>query len=106
MIIVETKIFTRQITELINDDEYREFQIYLANDPAKGKIIKGTNSLRKIRWRTSNKGKSAGIRVIYFWANLKETILLLYAFSKSEQIDLTQKQIKILNKIIEKEYKK
>jgi mRNA-degrading endonuclease RelE of RelBE toxin-antitoxin system len=106
MIIIETKIFTKQITELIDDVLYSEFQNELSNEPTKGKIIPGTNRLRKIRWKTSTKGKRGGIRVIYYWSDLKDNILLLFAFSKAEKENLTDKQIKILNKIIEEEYKK
>jgi mRNA-degrading endonuclease RelE of RelBE toxin-antitoxin system len=105
MEIIETKIFTKQITELLNDEEYREFQNYLANDPTKGNIIRGTNSLRKIRWKASNKGKRGGIRVIYYLVNVDNILLMLFAYSKAEQGDLTFNQIKILNKIIEDENK-
>ncbi len=106
MIIVETKIFTKQILDLLNSEEYRDFQNFIVNEPAFGKVIKGTYSLRKVRWKTKAKGKSGGIRIIYFWVDLKDTILMLFAYSKSERIDLSQKQIKILNKIIEEEFSK
>ena len=106
MEIVETKIFTKQITELLDNEEYREFQNYLANDPTIGKVIKGTGGLRKVRWKTSTKGKRGGIRVIYYWVENNDLILMLFAYSKSELDDLTQSQLKILNKIIEEEYKK
>jgi mRNA-degrading endonuclease RelE of RelBE toxin-antitoxin system len=106
MEIIETKIFTKQITGLLDNEEYREFQNYLCDDPTKGHVIKGTNSLRKIRWKISNKGKSGGIRVIYYWVDSRNTILMLFAYSKSDQSSLTKNQIKILNKIIEEEYNK
>jgi mRNA-degrading endonuclease RelE of RelBE toxin-antitoxin system len=104
MIIVETKIFTKQILVLLDSEEYRDFQNFLANDPAFGKVIKGSSGLRKIRWKTKSKGKSGGIRIIYFWVDMKDTILLLYAYSKSERDDLSPNQIKILSKIIEEEF--
>jgi mRNA-degrading endonuclease RelE of RelBE toxin-antitoxin system len=104
MIIIETKIFTKQITELLDNDEYREFQNYLAADPTKGKVIRGTSSLRKIKWKSKTKGKRGGIRVIYYFVDLKSNILMLFAYTKSEQEDLTPAQIKILNKIIAEEY--
>ncbi len=104
MIIIETKIFTRQIIDLLNDDEYREFQISLADAPDKGKIIKGSKGLRKIRWKTKDRGKRGGIRVIYLWFDSKDMILMLFAYSKTENEDLTSKQLKILNHIIDEEY--
>lgn len=50
------------------------------------------------------RGKRGGVRVIYFWANAKDQLLMLYIYSKHEQDDLTPEQLKILRKIIEEEY--
>ncbi len=60
MVIVETSVFTRQVTELLPDDEYRKFQIILANRPETGTIIKGSGGLRKIRWSLPGRGKRGG----------------------------------------------
>jgi len=104
MLIVETKIFTKIICNLLTDDNYRNLQILLSNEPDKGNLIKGSHGLRKIRWNDENKGKSGGIRVIYFWFEKNNTILMLYAYSKSATKDLTQSQIRVLSKIIEEEF--
>ena len=45
MIIVETSIFTRQVTELLPDDEYRKLQSILVGRPDAGKIIPGSGGL-------------------------------------------------------------
>lgn len=66
MKIVETSIFTRKLRTLLSDEEYRLLQNELIKNPEKGKIIKGSGGLRKIRWSISGKGKSGGVRVIYF----------------------------------------
>jgi hypothetical protein len=65
MEIIETPIFTEQITKLLRDEDYRAFQIALALNPESGDLIRGSRGLRKIRWRRSGTGKSGGIRVIY-----------------------------------------
>ena len=39
--LVETSLFTRQITGLLSDDEYRRFQFLLAANPAMGPLIRG-----------------------------------------------------------------
>jgi len=44
------------------------------------------------------------MRVIYYWAVSQEKILMLYINSKTNQADLTQAQIKVLQSIIEEEY--
>ena len=104
MVIVETSIFTRQVLELLTDDEYRQLQVALANRPEAGVIIKGSGGLRKMRWLAQGRGKRGGVRVIYYWAHEQERLLMLLLYSKSERDDLTLVQLKILKKIVEEEY--
>ena len=104
MVIIETPIFTKRIQELITDDEYRLLQTHLVNRPYVGKRISGSSGLRKLRWSAGGHGKRGGIRSIYYWFVSQDIILLLYAYPKSEQDDLTPEQPKQLKKIVEKEY--
>jgi len=48
MTFIETSVFSRQIRNLISDDEYRQFQQELIFNPAAGDIIRGSGGLRKI----------------------------------------------------------
>ncbi len=104
MIIVETSIFTRQVQKLLPDEEYRELQKVLVLHPDLGVVIPGSGGLRKIRWTMQGRGKQGGVRIIYFWASMKDQLLMLFIYSKHEQDDLTPEQLKILRKIIEEEY--
>lgn len=105
MKIIETSIFTRKLRTLLSDEEYRLLQNELIMNPEKGKIIKGSGGLRKIRWSISGKGKSGGVRIIYYWLKNKEIILMLLIYPKNEQDNLTSKQLKLLTSIVEKELK-
>ena len=69
----------------MKDEEYRLFQLYLMNNPEKGDIIKGSGGVRKIRWAIKNKGKSGGIRVIYYWKDKASEMWLLTLYAKNEQ---------------------
>lgn len=71
MILVETSAFTRRVTQLLPDDEYRELQASLVEDPEKGAFIPGSGGLRKVRWGSSGRGKRGGSRIIYSWATRK-----------------------------------
>jgi hypothetical protein len=104
MVIIETSIFTRRIQELISEEEYRLLQLHLVNKPDAGKVIPGSGGLRKLRWSAGGHGKSGGMRVIYFWVVSHDTILLLYAYFKSKQDDLTPEQLQQIRKVVEKEY--
>ncbi|STX88298.1 hypothetical protein [Legionella feeleii] len=61
MIFIETPIFTEDVIELLSDDEYSEFQTYLANNPTAGDVIQHTGGLRKMRWSANGKGKRGGV---------------------------------------------
>ena len=58
-LLIETSVFTRQITELLDDDEYRQFQARLADNPALGPIIRGGGGIRKARVGVGQEGKAA-----------------------------------------------
>ena len=102
MVIIETRIFTRRIKELMSDEEYRELQEALINRPSIGDIIQGTGGLRKVRWKQEGRGKSGGFRVIYYWMTKNEQIYMLYVYPKSRQEDLTSEQVKELKSIVER----
>ena len=103
MKIIETAVFTKKITSIITDEEYRSLQNELIQNPEKGKIIRGSGGLRKIRWASSGRGKSGGVRIIYYWIINKKIILMLLVYPKSEQDNLTPSQLKILKSLVEKE---
>ena len=97
MVIIETPIFTKKITDVLPDDEYRKLQGALVINPDLGPIIPGGHGLRKLRWRISGKGKRGGLRIIYYWYTQDEKIYMLIPYGKSEQEDLTRDQMKLLN---------
>lgn len=102
MIIVETSVFSRLIQELMNDDQYRLLQEALIIRPDLGDLIKGSGGLRKVRWKLEGRGKSGGVRVIYYWAVSDDEIRMLYVYKKSRQTDLTPEQLAVLKSIVER----
>ena len=103
MQFIETPIFTKQITELLSDEEYRRLQEVLLLRPEAGDLIPGGGGLRKLRWRVSGTGKRGGLRTIYYWVVPSEVCYMLYAYKKSAQSDLTQQQLRVLRNLV-KEY--
>ena len=103
MKIIETTIFTKKISSLLSDEEYRNLQNELILNPEKGKIIRGSGGLRKIRLGVSGRGKSGGVRIIYYWVNKNGILLMLLIYPKNLQDNLTSAQLKILRSLVEKE---
>ena len=100
MLFIETPIFTKLVTVLMPDDEYRKLQLALVLRPEAGKIILGSGGLRKIRWKSGGSGKRGGPRVIYFWDVPEDTIYMLLIYKKSKQEDLTSNQLKTLRNLV------
>ena len=105
MRFIETPIFTKIITALLDDEDYRRLQIALMLRPEQGPIIRGAGGLRKVRWAKAGAGKRGGLRVIYYWASKESALFMLYAYSKSDQADLTSTQARVLAEIIREEFK-
>ena len=42
---VETRLFTRLVQEYLTDDEYRELQVTLIEDPVAGDVIPGSGGV-------------------------------------------------------------
>ncbi len=104
MEIVETLVFTRQIMELIPDDEYAVLQLDLAARPDLGVLIPGGGGIRKIRWGRAERGKRGGVRVIYYWHVSGERIYMLAAYAKNAQDNLTARQLKVLRQRVKEEF--
>lgn len=103
MDIEETSFFTKHLYEYLSDDEYGELQMALYKTPELGRTMPGTNGIRKLRWGANNKGKRGGCRIIYYWFNLKDKLLMMYIYPKNEQKDLSPEQLKVLSIIVEEE---
>jgi hypothetical protein len=102
MVIVETPIFTKLINEIMSDDEYKELQEALVIKPDLGVLIKNSGGLRKVRWSVDGRGKSGGVRVIYYWMTENEQLYMMYIFPKNAQDNLTDAQTKALRQIVER----
>lgn len=100
MEFIETPTFTRTITGLLPDDEYRLLQAELMEDPEKGALIKQGGGIRKVRFSAQDRGKSGGIRVIYYWLTEDDQIYMLLAYPKSKKDTLSSEETKILRELV------
>lgn len=86
---VELPTFAAVRDKYLDDDEFSEFQRYLAEHPNAGDVIPGSGGCRKLRWSAEGRGKRGGIRVIYFLrVGLGQIVLVtLYAKNVRDNID-------------------
>ncbi|MCV4262994.1 type II toxin-antitoxin system RelE/ParE family toxin [Pseudomonas capsici] len=101
MIFIETPIFTSDLKDHLNDEEYRALQQHLAQQPDAGNLIEDTGGLRKVRWGAHGKGKSGGARVIYYHLISASQIRMILIYHKGIMDTLTDKQkaqLRALNK--------
>jgi len=101
MVFIESAVFTRQVRELLTDDEYANLQWHLALYPKAGEVIQGTGGLRKVRWASGSSGKRGGTRVIYFHAVSQSQVRLLLVYRKGVKDDLLPAEKNILRKLNE-----
>ncbi|HEY9128668.1 MAG TPA: type II toxin-antitoxin system RelE/ParE family toxin [Sulfurovum sp.] len=101
MIFIESKLFEKLREKYLEDENYRQLQNFLVEQPLAGDVIQGTGGLRKLRWSANGKGKRGGIRTIYLFITEKSHIHLLTLYAKNEVNDLTDQEKKILKSIVE-----
>ena len=105
MRFVETSVFTKDILDLMPDDDYRAMQLALVLRPEAGALVRRSGGLRKLRWTLPGKGKRGGVRVIYYWDKAEDVIYMLLLYPKNRQEDLTPRQLTILRKLVQGEFK-
>ena len=88
--IVELPEFQKKSDKLLSNSERLSVINYLAEHPSAGGIMQGTGGIRKLRWSAQGKGKSGGVRIIYYHHNESMPLFLLTLFGKGEKANLTK----------------
>ena len=106
-IFIELPAFARHRAEYLDDDQFRALQAALMKQPTAGDVIKDTGGLRKLRFADvrRGKGKSGGLRVIYYWRVTTSLFWLFTLYDKDQVDDLNAKQRAQLKALLERELK-
>jgi hypothetical protein len=64
-------------------------------------LIEGSGGIRKLRWRRGNKGKSGGIRIVYYFYNERIPLYLITLFVKGDRANLTQAERNDLRALVD-----
>jgi len=96
--IIELPEYLKQSDKFLSKSERQSIVNYLAVHPSAGDIMKGTGGIRKLRWSAQGKGKSGGVRIIYYHHNKSIPLFLLTLFGKGEKTNLTKAECNDLAK--------
>jgi hypothetical protein len=88
----ETSAFVRRAQKLLSTEEHEELLFFLALHPQSGDEIPGTGGVRKVRYAARGKGKSGGVRVIYYFFDEENPLYAIFLYGKNEQANLTPEQ--------------
>ncbi len=88
--IVELPEFIKRSDKLLSASEKDELIGHLAKYAKSGDLMTGTGGIRKLRWSAQGKGKSGGVRVIYYYYNKSIPLFLLTVFGKGEKANLSK----------------
>ena len=98
--IVELPSYEARLKGRLTEGEAEDVKTVIAADPECGDVMKGTGGIRKVRFAVRGKGKSGGVRVVYYFYNETMPVFLLTVFAKSEKDNLTQRERNELAKLV------
>ena len=84
----------------LTEDDLVPLEEYLLGNPKAGVAVKGTDGLRKLRWKLPNIGKRGGIRIAYIDVVISEKVYMLDLFPKGEKDNYTNAEINILKNLV------
>jgi hypothetical protein len=99
--LIETPALTRQVSEQLNDADYRALQLYLIVRPDAGPVISRSGGLRKLRWRLAGRGKRGGVRVIDYWKTVAGRIYLLFMYPRNVRAELSERELQVLRRLVD-----
>ena len=88
--VAETPEYLRCAGRLLSAAERSQIVDFLAARPKTGDLMQGTGGVRKLRWARGGRGKSAGVRVVYYYHSEALPLYPLTVFGKSEKANLTK----------------
>jgi hypothetical protein len=99
--VAETPEYLRRADKLLTDSERGDVVDYLAAHPKAGDLMQGTGGVRKLRWARAGRGKSGGVRVIYYFHGEAIPLYVLTVFAKNERANLTKAERNDLADLVE-----
>ncbi len=98
--IVELSDFVTFAERHLRETELEELLFFLANNPEAGDVVAGTGGVRKLRWAAKGKGKSGGVRVIYYHHNVAMPLFMITGYAKGDKANISSMEKHTIRKLI------
>ena len=95
-----TSRYARRVAKLLPPDEQLAMELHIIQNPEAHPVIAGTGGVRKARWRRTGQGKRGGVRTIYYFAPVADSLYLLDIYAKNQKSDLTSDDKKELSRLV------
>jgi hypothetical protein len=97
--IVSLSGYESQVSALLDEEERMAMEFYIACTPEDHPVIPGAGGFRKARWARRGKGKSGGLRVVYFFLAGPERVFMASIYAKSRKETLSAADQNVLAKL-------
>lgn len=99
-LFIESQAFTKFVGDYLDDEEYSALQMYMLDNPKAGPVVRGSGGVRKIRWNVRGRGKSGGVRVIYYIAD-GDSFWMLTIYGKGDVESIPGPMLKKIKEAME-----
>ena len=97
--IVSLSGYESQVSALLSEEERMAMEFYIACAPEDHPVIPGAGGFRKARWARRGRGKSGGLRVVYFFLAEPWRIYMAAIYAKSRKETLSAADQNVLARL-------
>ena len=98
--VVETRSYQARAAKLMTREEQDRVVEMIARDPTCGVVMKEMGGIRKVRVAIGGRGKSGGVRVVFYYHSDIMPVFLLALFAKNEKDNLSKSERNILAALV------
>ena len=98
--VAETPEYLRCAARLLPAADRSAIVVFRAAQPKAGDLVQGTGGVRKLRWGRGGRGKSGGVRIVYYHHSEAMPLYLLTVFGKNEKANLSKAERNELAKLV------
>jgi hypothetical protein len=99
--VLTTSRYERDARRLLTETEKTAMQESISANPEAHPVVPGTGGVRKARWGRQGRGKSGGVRLIYYYWTADNEVYLLFLYAKNEQSDMNNADRVAARKFVE-----